>query len=136
MRLFFDTSALIKYFHEEKGTEFVTKLIDDPKNHTWISELAMIEFYNFSYRFYRESRISDDELNRSINGFDRRCIYFNTVTLNLVIVNRARELITKYGKRFPLRSLDSIQLASYNLVYENDKDWAFVTSDDRLIQVL
>ncbi|MDQ1327485.1 MAG: hypothetical protein QG641_766 [Candidatus Poribacteria bacterium] len=136
MKLFFDTSALIKYFHEEKGTEFVTKLIDDPENYTWISELSMIEFYNFSYRFYRESRISDMELNKSINGFERRCTYFNTVALNLAVVNGARELLTKYGKRFPLRSLDSVQLVSYNLVYENGKDWAFVTSDDRLIQIL
>lgn len=122
MRLFFDTSALIKYFHEESGTEFITQLIDDPENITWISELAMIEFYNFPYRFYRESRISDEKLNKSINGFDRRCRYFNIVILDSTIINGSRELLTKYGKRFPLRSLDSIQIASYNLVYENDRD--------------
>lgn len=27
MNLFFDTSALVKFFHEEEGSEIVTKLI-------------------------------------------------------------------------------------------------------------
>ena len=28
MNLFFDTSALVKFFHEEEGTEIVTKLVE------------------------------------------------------------------------------------------------------------
>ncbi|MDX1957941.1 MAG: hypothetical protein SFU98_05180 [Leptospiraceae bacterium] len=34
MNLFFDTSALVKYFHEEEGTDIVTSLI---KNENKIS---------------------------------------------------------------------------------------------------
>mgnify|MGYP006287765719 CR=1 FL=1 len=30
MNLFFDTSALVKFFHDEPGTESVTSLIMDP----------------------------------------------------------------------------------------------------------
>ncbi len=29
MNLFFDTSALVKFFHDEEGSETVTKLITD-----------------------------------------------------------------------------------------------------------
>ena len=32
MNLFFDTSALIKFFHEEEGTDIVTELILDRNN--------------------------------------------------------------------------------------------------------
>jgi hypothetical protein len=55
--------------------------------------------------------------------------------LNEAVIREARELLTKLGKSIPLRSLDALQLASYNLVYEENKDWAFVTSDSRLIQI-
>jgi len=37
MNLFFDTSALVKFFHEE-GTEAVTDLILDRNNEVWILE--------------------------------------------------------------------------------------------------
>jgi predicted nucleic acid-binding protein len=136
MKLFFDTSALIKFFHEEIGTENITKLINDPQNKMWISELAVIEFLNFVYRIYRESRISDEELSNLIYEFDRECNRFTLISLNIAVIKEARELLIKFGKNMPLRSLDALQLASYNLVYENGKDWTFVTSDDRLIQIL
>lgn len=39
MILFFDTSALVKFFHNEEGTEAVTELLNSRENETWISEL-------------------------------------------------------------------------------------------------
>jgi predicted nucleic acid-binding protein len=135
MKLFFDTSALIKFFHDEIGTENITEIVSDPQNKMWISELTVIEFINFTYRFYRESRINDKELADLICEFDKECDRFNIVSLNEAVIREARELLTKLGKSIPLRSLDALQLASYNLVYEENKDWAFVTSDSRLIQI-
>ena len=38
MNLFFDTSALVKFFHEEEGTDIVTDLILEQKNEVWISD--------------------------------------------------------------------------------------------------
>ena len=135
MRLFLDTSALIKLFHREIRTDFVIQLVNDPQNKLWISELTIIEFFSATYRLYRESRINDEELNNAVNGFDKECDRFNIVSLNEAVIREARELLTKLGKSIPLRSLDALQLASYNLVYEDNKDWAFVTSDARLVQV-
>ncbi|MEK7400133.1 MAG: type II toxin-antitoxin system VapC family toxin [Candidatus Poribacteria bacterium] len=135
MKLFFDTSALIKLFHDEIGTENITEIVNDPQNKMWISELTVIEFINFTYRFYSESRINDKELSDLICEFDKECDRFNIVSLNEAVIKEARELLTKLGKSIPLRSLDALQLASYNLVYEDNKDWAFVTSDIRLIQI-
>ncbi|OEU80719.1 MAG: hypothetical protein BA872_01190 [Desulfobacterales bacterium C00003060] len=44
MNLFFDTSALVKFFHEEEGTDIVTDLILEQNNEVWISELGRLEF--------------------------------------------------------------------------------------------
>ena len=43
MILFFDTSALVKLFHEEKGSDVVTHLIKQRDNEIWVSELEAIE---------------------------------------------------------------------------------------------
>jgi len=44
MILFFDTSALVKFFHNENGTEAVTDLLNSQENKIWISELVNLEF--------------------------------------------------------------------------------------------
>jgi predicted nucleic acid-binding protein len=57
--LFFDTSALVKYFHVEEGTEQVTALINDSHNEIWVLELARIEFISALFRKYRAHIIND-----------------------------------------------------------------------------
>lgn len=44
MILFFDTSALVKFFHRKAGTDVVVSLITDGENRVWLSELARLEF--------------------------------------------------------------------------------------------
>lgn len=136
MNLFFDTSALVKFFHEEIGTEPVTQLINNSRNEIWISELTIVEFLSVMYRLYREGKIVDDELEEAINGFEEECHRFVVVPLNIVIIEEAKDLLSRFGKNFSLRTLDALQLASCNLVYEDDEDWAVVSSDSRLIRVV
>ena len=38
MNLFFDTSALVKFFHEEERTDIITDLILEQNNEIWISD--------------------------------------------------------------------------------------------------
>ena len=42
--LFFDTSALIKYYHDELGRQNVVDLVDNPNNRIFISRLGLIEW--------------------------------------------------------------------------------------------
>ena len=44
MILFFDTSALVKFFHRDEGPELVISLITDPGTRVWVSERARLEF--------------------------------------------------------------------------------------------
>ena len=128
MNQFVDTSALVKFLHEETGTELVTQLINNSQNEVWISELTIavlsrakpsaVEFLSVMYRLYREGKIVDDELKEAINGFEEECHRFTVVPLNIVIIEEAKDLLSKFGKDFSLRTLDALQLASCNLVYE------------------
>jgi len=36
MVLFFDTSALVKFFHREEGTDVAVSIIAEPNNEIWV----------------------------------------------------------------------------------------------------
>ena len=70
MKLFFDTSALVKFFHQEDGTDSVTKWILSEDNELWILELAKVEFYSSLFRKFRNRELNENSLGIALNGFD------------------------------------------------------------------
>ena len=131
MNLFFDTSALVKFFHEEQGTEIVTGIITDDENTIYVSELARIEFISAIYRRYRSKEIDDYSLMEALKGFDEEFVQFNVESLGSTVLQEAEKLIKSFGKSYGLRTLDAIHLATFVLIKE--ADWFFVACDDNLI---
>jgi len=69
MKFFFDTSVLVKFFHEEEGTERVTELMRGVQNEVWVLDLARVEFTSALFRKYRAKEISDVQLDYRDKGF-------------------------------------------------------------------
>lgn len=130
MNLFFDTSALAKYFHEEPGTERVVALIEDPDHTVWLSELASIEFASAMHRKFREEALSQDQQEQALAGFNETLQTFRVVPLSSLVAERAKQLIARHGRTCALRTLDALHLAAYTILAETD--WQFVVADDRL----
>lgn len=127
MRLFFDTSALVKYFHNEKGSKQVIELIENIDNDIWVSDLARIEFVSALHRKLRNGEIQDIELEQALEGFDSEWNNFNTYPLGDLVVTTADKLLRENAKHHKLRALDAIHFASFLLLAEDN--WAFVVSD-------
>jgi predicted nucleic acid-binding protein len=134
MILFFDTSALIKFFHEEKGSKTVTSLITSNNNEIWISELARIEFLSAIFRRLRNKEIDDKQLEEAVKGFEEQVNFFNVELLGQAILKEAEFLLKRYGKTKRLRTLDALQLGTFSLISE--KDWFFVATDDTLCEIV
>jgi uncharacterized protein with PIN domain len=98
MILFFDTSALIKFFHEEKGSKTVTSLITSNNNEIWISELARIEFLSAIFRRLRNKEIDDKQLEEAVKGFEEQVNFFNVELLGQAILKEGEFLLKRYGK--------------------------------------
>ena len=133
MILFFDTSALVKLFHEEEGSEVVTRLIKQRDNEIWISELARMEFLSAIFRRLRNKEISDEQLNEAIEGFEKQIHPFNVEPLGQVILKEAEVLLKRHGKKRGFRALDAIQVGTFSLISE--KGWYFVATDEMLCEV-
>lgn len=133
MILFFDTSALVKFFHNEESTEVVTELINSQENEIWISELVRLEFVSALHRRFRNKEIDEKILNEAIEGFDAEITRFNTEPLSHVIVREAEDMLKRYGKEYGLRTLDALHLGCFSLISESA--WLFVSTDENLCKV-
>lgn len=134
MKLFFDTSALVKFFHEEEGSPKVTELISLHGNEIWISELARIEFASAVFRRFRNNEIDEEKVNDALSGFDEQLFSFNIEPLGHAVMKEAESLLKEYGKAEGIRTLDALHLGTFNLISE--KDWFFVAADENLCKVV
>lgn len=133
MNLFFDTSALVKFFHEEEGSEIVTKLITSQENEVWILELVRIEFLSAVLRRFRNKEIDEKRLAEAISGFEEQSASFNIEPFGHAVLMEAETLMKKYGTNKGLRTLDALHLGAFRLISEND--WYFVASDENLCDI-
>jgi|APCry1669188970_1035186.scaffolds.fasta_scaffold73316_3 uncharacterized protein len=133
MKFFFDTSALVKFFYVESGTEFVTQIMEHAASEIWISDLARLEFTSALYRRYRNKSLDEIKLQTAAIYFDEQLISFNVEPLNQLVIDEAELLLKKYGKEYGLRTLDALHLGTYSLISE--QGWCFVTSDTVLADV-
>ena len=133
MNLFFDTSALIKYFHREKGTETVIDLIQEKAQQVYILEIARIEMLSAVFRRYRNQEISDAQLDIVLTGIGKEILQFTIEPLDTLVLQESLQLMEKFGKTNGLRTLDSLHLASLNLIEEHEL--VLVSSDHTLCKI-
>ena len=133
MKLFLDTSTLVKLFHHEIGSDELIKLIDNTEHEIWISELALIEFNCALFRKFRNQELNETQLKEAKTSFDESLPFFNIEPLSSIVIKEAEHLIFNFGMILGLRTLDAIQLATFSLLNEND--WIFVCANSTLCSI-
>lgn len=128
--LFFDTSALVKYLHEEPGSEHVIALIENQDHELWVSALARVEVVSALHRKRREQILTDAQLHRVLSEVGDVLQVFREEPITSSILDTAVQLIRTHGSERALRTLDALHLATFVLVA--DSEWQFVVSDHRL----
>jgi hypothetical protein len=93
MNLFFDTSALVKFFHEEEGTDIVTDLILEQNNEVWISELGRLEFISAVFRRFCNKELDEGQLNTAIGSFENQIAGFNVEPLGMLFLSKLSFLL-------------------------------------------
>jgi predicted nucleic acid-binding protein len=100
----------------------------------WISDLARAELHSALIRKVREGEVTEEVLHGILECFRVDLLHrFHIMPLTARIVEGAIELLIEHGKRYPLRTLDALQLASAQSV--EGEELTFVTADSKLIMV-
>ena len=107
---YLDTSALIKRYVTETGSEWVQNLFDSKEDRLFItSRLTMPEAFSAFARRLRENSVTVAQYNTNVDLFrDDSSSTYNYVELTLDVINLSRHLLEKH----PLRANDAVQLAS------------------------
>jgi uncharacterized protein len=105
-----DTSALVKRYIAEVGSNWlISQVARASGNITVISEVTTVEMFSAFARRFREKRLSMSDLARQRADFLLHVEQeYLVVPLQTQVLEDARSLVGKY----PLRTLDAIQLAS------------------------
>lgn len=130
MKIFLDTSSLIKLYHTEQGTDELDKLLDENSvQEIYLSEIAKIEFNSAVWKKVRTKDLTKEEADEIIGSFQTDYQKYSFITTDHQLLNAARDLVTKYGLA-GIRTLDSIQLAS--IVSVKKELSLAITADDLL----
>ena len=133
MKIFLDTSSLIKLYHTELGTDDLDRLLDENSvEQIFLAEIAKIEFNSAVWKKVTTKDLTKDEAVEIIDSFQSDYPNYSFISTDHQLLITARDLIAKYGFA-GLRTLDSIQLASILSIKE---ELSFAATADELLKSL
>jgi predicted nucleic acid-binding protein len=136
-KYFFDTSAYVKHFHLEAGSERIDELVADTSSRRFISQLGAAEIISALAIKVRVGEIGDAQL------LVARKQLFNEIGKQQVEVVRvlskhyraAQQLLLKHAVAKRLRTADAIQLAIAIEISQSRNVEFFVCADRVLCDV-
>ena len=132
--VYIDTSALVKYYITEIGSDWIRTLLENPTSSVFTSLLTSIEAVCAFARRRRERMLSSDDHAQLLKVFHHDFVYhYNVLGVESVVIDKARQL----ANRQPLRAYDAVHLATACLLNEKllrtDKSpLTFVCVDEQL----
>jgi predicted nucleic acid-binding protein len=132
---YLETSALVKLYVREPGTERLLKLVSRTNNHRFaVLTLSRVEFHSAIRRREREGDIDPLMARRLLDRFGE---HMETKFVKQVINDSVLDLAASLVDHHPLRAYDAVQLAGCLTLRAGSgrDDPTFVSSDQRLIEV-
>jgi len=135
-RFFFDTSALIKLYHQEKGTDVVDELlVQDQPLIIVISDLTLIEIVSAFAKKVRTQAITKTAFTMAVTAFEKDVEAFELIAIEQNVKSRAIQLLKTRSLERGLRTLDALQLASALAANDKSPLDLFVAADKTLLAV-
>jgi predicted nucleic acid-binding protein len=86
MKVFLDTSSLLKLYHHEIGTERLLNTLSQSIEEIYLSELAILEFHSAIWKKVRTSEIEIVTAKAVMTGFQTDYTQFQWIQLNSKII--------------------------------------------------
>jgi uncharacterized protein len=136
-RYFFDTSALVKHYHAEKGTDAVDRVMGEAGAELLIARLTLVETISVFAIKVRTGEFNAVEFARlralfATHVARRRYQVFRMLNFHF---DHARDLIANHGLDRQIRTLDSLQLSVALHVHAALPIDRFICADKRLCDI-
>ena len=95
MRLFLDTSSLVKLYHEEKDSEsFKSIIVNSSVSSIFLSELTRVEFLSALWKKRRQGELTTEIVRQIAGLFEGDALQFTFMPLDNDIVGSACDLVS------------------------------------------
>jgi hypothetical protein len=136
-RFFLDTSALVKHYHAEAGTDFVDRVIAQVDAELLIARLTLVETIAVFATKVRTREFDAAQFVRLRRLFAthvarRRYHVFRLLNLHY---DRARDLVVRHGTDRRIRTLDALQLSAALELHAASRIDLFLCADQRLCEI-
>jgi len=136
---FLDTSALVKRYVPEIGSDWILSITDPATdNHLAISQITWVEVHSAFARRLRDRSLSAERFDLIVQkvreDFENE---YRVIDVDRTLIETATELVMQH----PLRAYDSVQLASAlrfqstTLLSQPETRLIFVSADNRLLDI-
>lgn len=127
---FFDTSALVKRYYEERGSKTVDTIVEDDNTTVVITSLAVIEAVSAVRRKHNTNDIAEEVMYSLIAAFFEEALAdFVILPMEEIAFEQSFNLVLEDD----LRTLDALQLSAAISVAHDDL--RFVCADRELVAV-
>lgn len=137
MIVFIDTSALVKRYAKEQGSEKVDGLFQK-ENDVWISQLSIVELISALHRKAREKELLPEDVSIARAAFfrDLRRKRIGVVAFDRRIFKDTLRIFLKDHLFLHLRTLDAFQVSFADRLNRDRGLDMFVVSDRKFIETL
>ncbi|MCC3493236.1 MAG: type II toxin-antitoxin system VapC family toxin [Microcoleus sp. PH2017_29_MFU_D_A] len=135
---FLDTSALVKRYVPEIGSDWILSITDPATNSDLvISQITWVEVHSAFARRLRDGSLSAERFDLIVQkvreDFENE---YRVIDINPTLIETATELVIQH----PLRAYDAVQLASAlrfqsTLISVSETQLVFVSADNRLLNI-
>ncbi len=136
-KYFFDTSAIVKRYHQEDGSDFIDKLFAEADIEFVISDISIIEFYSALSLKVRVGEIDEENfvsLRKLFSQDIKRELYEVAEFTNSEKLESTK-LLLKYAKKHSLKTLDAMQLSVVKTVSQPELK-AVVCADEKFCKII
>ena len=136
-KYFFDTSAIVKRYHREDGSDFIDRLFTEADAEFVISDISIIEFYSALSLKVRVGEIDEENFMslRKLFSQDIKRGMYEVAEFSNAEKLESTKLLLKYAKKHSLKTLDAIQLSVVKLINEPEVK-AVVCADEKFCKII
>ena len=134
---FFDTSALVKLYHEEDGSERVEEIFNENDAVIFISEIGTVETHSALVKKVRIKELAKDKMDKALQSFYDDCVSerVRIVPMESAYYQKAIIWLMTLGIKENVRTLDAVQLSVASAISERRGLAYFVCADPVLCTI-
>jgi len=138
MNVYLDTSALIKLYHREIGSETLLTFLRRQAEHLMltIADLTRTEFHSALLRRVRTHELPAEGVYRVFDAFDRDLRMFKIIPVDDTVQRLSVMLLDRIATQKGLRTLDACQFAAALLCHRFIRIDYFVSTDQKFLNVV